>query len=162
MIIKNNASRKRKTKRDSYGATLSYDVIFFDDFQAIGSCKNFHLKSITFFLDKKNIILGLQAVYLKNEEIYMGYKNIMEKTLNETELIECTFELADDDYIRNIYGLYVDWIEYLRFETQKGKIFEVGVINEKDNRKNFSLKIRNFDIPVTIFGAIDIRKGNTL
>ena len=83
----------------------------------------------------------------------------MAATLKETELTEKTFELADDDYIRNVYGLYVDWIEYLRFETEKGAIFEVGVINEKDSPKEFSLNIRNFDIPVTIFGALDLKKG---
>ena len=82
----------------------------------------------------------------------------MESTSQE-ELQEKTFELADDDYIRNVYGLYVDWIEYLRFETEKHAIFEVGVINEKESPKEFSLNIRNFDIPVTIFGALDLKKG---
>lgn len=83
----------------------------------------------------------------------------MASTSQEPDLQEKTFELADDDYIRNVYGLYVDWIEYLRFETEKHEIFEVGVINEKENPKEFSLNIRNFDIPVTIFGALDLKKG---
>jgi len=111
-------------------------------------------------MDQSNIIIGLQATYIKHNELYPGYKNVMSSCFIEgNELIESTFELADDDYIRNVYGLYVDWIEYLRFETEKGMVFEVGVINKFANPKEFSLNIRNFDIPVTIFGALDIKKG---
>lgn len=112
-----------------------------------------------FYLDKKNCIVGLQATYIKHHEVLNGFKNIMEITLQTAELSEVVFEISDDDFIRNVYGLYSDWIEYLRFETEKGRIFEVGTVNQKENSKEFSLKIRNFDIPVTLFGALDLKKG---
>ena len=136
-------------------------MVFFDDVQIIGACKKHLLKQITFYLDKNNLIVGLQASYIKHGEVITGLKNIMASTLLENNgLKEIIFELAEDDYIRNIYGLYLDWIEYLRFETEKGKIFEVGSINDKETPKEFTLNIRNFDIPVTVFGALDIKKGN--
>ena len=82
----------------------------------------------------------------------------MEKTLKTEEIHEISFVL-EDDYIRNFYGLYGDSIEFLRIETEKGKVFEVGTIN-KEKMKEFTLNIRNFDVPITIFGALDVKKGN--
>ena len=78
----------------------------------------------------------------------------MEKTVKKTEEIHEISFAFEDDYIRNLYGLYGDSIEFLRIETEKGKVFEVGTIKNKEKMKEFTLNIRNFDVPITIFGAL--------
>lgn len=83
----------------------------------------------------------------------------MSTTVENPELNETSFEINDDDYIRNIIGLHSDWIEFLRFETEKKQVFEIGSVKDQEKSKEFSLKIRNFDIPVLLFGALDLKKG---
>jgi len=133
-------------------------VVFFDDIQLLGPSTKHTIKTLTFFLYKTTIV-GLQAIYLKNNEEMFGYRNVMKNMINNKEITEVSCDFAQDDYIRNLYGLYGDWIEYLRIDTVKGKVFEVGVVNTKEKIKDFTLNIRNFDVPITIFGALDIKKG---
>ncbi len=68
--------------------------------------------------------------------------------------------IKEKDYIRNVMGIGgSEGISFLRLETEGRECFEVG--DEEKEGDLFELNIRNFDVPVILFGALEPKKSET-
>lgn len=128
----------------------------FDDTEDLSLEKNYRIKSFIFTWFEEHI-LSLDTVYeLKNGsvkevssfKIKHGYKNIREGGL----------ELSDYEYIKEVDLYCGKAVEFLKIQTSRDRVLEVGNEKNRVKCKQFSFDIRNNEKPIAFLGAIDTKK----
>lgn len=177
-----SAPSLRRLKISSYSPPLSAEAIFFDDSVFLPPLP--FLQKIDFFLSPNQNILGFQGSYLGSEgQLIAGPKNIkvpspapsssppppssslikgsyfeLDGSIQEYTVNVKSFVLKEKDFIRNVVGMGGEGgITFLHIETDGGECFEIG--DQEKEADPFELNIRNFDIPVILFGVLEPKKS---
>lgn len=172
-------------KISSYSPPLSTEAIFFDDSIFVPPLPS--LRKIDFYLSPNENILGFQGSYLGSDgQLIAGPRNIkiglpppsssppppstssmkgsylgLDGSLQEYAINIKSFALKEKDFIRNVVGMGGEGgITFLHIETNEGECFEIG--DQEKEADPFELNIRNFDIPIILFGVIEPKKSNKL
>ena len=179
-----SAPSLRRLKISSYSPPLSNEAIFFDDSIFLPPLPS--LQKIDFYLSPNESILGFQGSYLGIEsQLIAGPKNIkvglppsssspsppstaikgsylgLDGSLQEYTVNIKSFALKEKDFIRNVVGMGGEGgITFLHIETNEGECFEIG--DQEKEADPFELNIRNFDIPIILFGVLEPKKSNKL
>jgi len=99
-------------------------------------------------VNKNNMILGLQAIYLNGDEIRYGSKSAA-----SVDGFLQRYDLQSPDYLKNITGSfsYDGYLEHLILYSKQGKVGTFGFKNE--NQEIFTFGLSSTERPFRIFGS---------
>ena len=115
--------------------------------------------------DKDLAIYGFNAVYKSKsnpeDENLKGVIICHNKNIENCKVE--TLKINPDDKLKFISGFYSNHIEYLKFETSKGKNVIVGTVpSKKQGKKQFHFEVKRDENVNSFIGALDynVRKGS--
>jgi hypothetical protein len=110
------------TRSEEKGRIVRKETTFEDANAFEGEAKPLII-GINIWVNKNNIILGLQAIYLNNDEIRYGSKS--SATLDG---FLQRYDLQSPDYLKNVTGAFSEegYLEYLMLYSKKGKVATFG------------------------------------
>lgn len=93
---------------------------------------------------------------MENGEDMVGKENIDYFLKQNYQISE--LQMEENDQIKIIQGYATDSIDFLRIETQRQQVLEVGSYNLRDKPKEFQLNIEYTYTPITVFGGLDYKR----
>lgn len=123
---------------------------------------NFSILEISIFHGEKNKIFGFKAKYLIDGGIVEGHENVSKEIKNLPNTKITTWVKEEGDSLKFISGFYLDHIEYIKLESEKGKKIIVGSISGEKSKilKEFCIDIKKDDIATILFGGLEYKKSN--
>ena len=100
------------------------------------------------WVNKNNTILGVQAIYLNDDEIRYGTKS----SIAADGFLQ-RYDLQSPDYLKNVTGAFSHegYLEYLILYSKQGKVGTFGFKSE--GQEQFTFGLSSSERPFRLFGA---------